>query len=206
MRFAPAVWKDRVYAASDDGYLYCLAAKDGSLINKWRGGPVRRDDPRQRPYGFALGRPVEPRPFEIASSISPPASGRRMASICWRSTPNRAACCGATTRRARSSCPPPHGGANAESGVSAGLSGGDFRQAAGADGPRSAGRFRPRRRQVSLLSFAGQRPHWRHTNDRRRSDFYNGGSAFTRPPARPRPSWASAATRQCPARGSCHKS
>ena len=39
VRFAPAVWRDRVLAASDDGYLYCLAAADGRLIWKQRGGP-----------------------------------------------------------------------------------------------------------------------------------------------------------------------
>jgi outer membrane protein assembly factor BamB len=40
VRFAPAVWKDRVFAVSDDGYLYCLAAADGTLIRRWRGGPT----------------------------------------------------------------------------------------------------------------------------------------------------------------------
>lgn len=39
VRFAPALWKDRVFAVSDDGYLYCLAAADGSLLWKKRGGP-----------------------------------------------------------------------------------------------------------------------------------------------------------------------
>ena len=38
VRFAPAVWKDRVFIVSDDGNLYCLAATDGSLLKKWRGG------------------------------------------------------------------------------------------------------------------------------------------------------------------------
>ena len=38
VRFAPAVWDDRVFAASDDGYLYCLAASDGRLCWKHRGG------------------------------------------------------------------------------------------------------------------------------------------------------------------------
>lgn len=39
VRFAPAVWKEKVFVASDDGHLYCLKAADGSLIQKWRGGP-----------------------------------------------------------------------------------------------------------------------------------------------------------------------
>jgi len=39
VRFAPVAWRDRVFVASDDGYLYCLAAHDGRLIWKQRGGP-----------------------------------------------------------------------------------------------------------------------------------------------------------------------
>ncbi len=39
VRFAPAVEGDRVFAASDDGWLYCLSAADGKLLWKFRGGP-----------------------------------------------------------------------------------------------------------------------------------------------------------------------
>jgi outer membrane protein assembly factor BamB len=42
IRFAPAVWRDQVFAVSDDGYLYCLAAADGKLRWKFRGGPRDR--------------------------------------------------------------------------------------------------------------------------------------------------------------------
>lgn len=42
VRFAPAVWKDRLFVASDDGCLYCLAASDGKLLWKRRGGPDER--------------------------------------------------------------------------------------------------------------------------------------------------------------------
>jgi len=38
VRFAPAVWQDRLFAVSDDGYLYCLAVHDGKLLWKKRGG------------------------------------------------------------------------------------------------------------------------------------------------------------------------
>jgi hypothetical protein len=38
LRFAPAAWKDRGFVAGDDGYLYCLAAGDGKLLCKKRGG------------------------------------------------------------------------------------------------------------------------------------------------------------------------
>ncbi len=38
VRFAPAIWRDRVFAISDDGHLYCLSASDGSLLWQRRGG------------------------------------------------------------------------------------------------------------------------------------------------------------------------
>ncbi len=42
IRFAPLAWRDKVYFAADDGYLYCLQAQDGSLVWKFRGGPSDR--------------------------------------------------------------------------------------------------------------------------------------------------------------------
>ena len=39
VRFAPTVWKDRVYVVSDDGYLYCLSARKGKVLWKKCGGP-----------------------------------------------------------------------------------------------------------------------------------------------------------------------
>jgi outer membrane protein assembly factor BamB len=39
VRFAPVVYKNKLYVASDDGYLYCLKAADGSLVRKFLGGP-----------------------------------------------------------------------------------------------------------------------------------------------------------------------
>ena len=42
VRFAPTVWKEKIYAVSDDGYLYCLDAASGKLIWKRRGGPDDR--------------------------------------------------------------------------------------------------------------------------------------------------------------------
>jgi len=38
VRFAPTVWRDRLFVAGDDGYLYCLAVADGTLRWKKRGG------------------------------------------------------------------------------------------------------------------------------------------------------------------------
>ncbi|MFC1634230.1 PQQ-binding-like beta-propeller repeat protein [Planctomycetota bacterium] len=42
VRFAPVAWRNRLFVASDDGYLYCLTATDGQLLWKLRGGP--KDD------------------------------------------------------------------------------------------------------------------------------------------------------------------
>ncbi len=42
VRFAPALWKDSVLACSDDGHLYALNAKNGTLRWKKRGGPDDR--------------------------------------------------------------------------------------------------------------------------------------------------------------------
>ncbi len=39
VRFAPAIWNDRVFIVSDDGYLYCLDIAGGGLLWKKRGGP-----------------------------------------------------------------------------------------------------------------------------------------------------------------------
>jgi len=39
VRFAPAVWQQRVFVASDDGWLHCLNASDGRVVWRHRGGP-----------------------------------------------------------------------------------------------------------------------------------------------------------------------
>ncbi len=36
VRLAPVLWADRVYAGSDDGWLYCLQAADGNLVWRYR--------------------------------------------------------------------------------------------------------------------------------------------------------------------------
>ncbi len=42
VRFAPIAWQGRVYSVSDDGYLYCLDAKEGGLLWKLRLAPSER--------------------------------------------------------------------------------------------------------------------------------------------------------------------
>jgi hypothetical protein len=101
VRFAPAIWKDRAFAVSDDGYLYCLSLADGPMIHR---GGGRTDD-------FVLGN-------SRMVSRWPPAAARSFAresfirAGIWQSgaftstpsTPNRDARFGRTTRRAKSTC------------------------------------------------------------------------------------------------------
>jgi len=42
VRFAPVAWQNKLYFTSDDGYLYCLNAEQGTLLWKYRGGPSDR--------------------------------------------------------------------------------------------------------------------------------------------------------------------
>src|SRR3954453_18186802 len=42
VRFAPAVWNERVYVTSDDGKLYCLDQASGKVLWSFRGGPADR--------------------------------------------------------------------------------------------------------------------------------------------------------------------
>ena len=42
VRFAPAVWKDRVFFGSDDGHLYCVSLESGELIRKFQAVPSNR--------------------------------------------------------------------------------------------------------------------------------------------------------------------
>ena len=46
VRFAPVAWEDKVYFVSDDGYLYCVDAEEGSLLWRFRGLPDGRQERR----------------------------------------------------------------------------------------------------------------------------------------------------------------
>ncbi|MCX7591348.1 MAG: PQQ-like beta-propeller repeat protein, partial [Kiritimatiellae bacterium] len=39
VRFAPTAWRDRLFVACDDGYLYCLSVRDGAVVWKIPGAP-----------------------------------------------------------------------------------------------------------------------------------------------------------------------
>ena len=61
VRFAPSVWRDRLFVASDDGFLYCLKTADGQVLWKLRGGPradLRLGNDRMISRWPARGGPV----------------------------------------------------------------------------------------------------------------------------------------------------
>lgn len=51
VRFAPVVWRGKVYFVSDDGYLYCLNAEHGNQLWKFRGLPDGRKDRKLLAHG-----------------------------------------------------------------------------------------------------------------------------------------------------------
>ena len=118
IRFAPCAGEGRVHVASDDGYLYTLDAKNGALLWKMRGGP---DDRRVLGNGRVISRwPLRGGPvldrgvLYVVAGIWPSegiyvhaleaATGKRL----WLNDDSGSLY-----------MPQPHGGANAESGVSA---------------------------------------------------------------------------------------
>ncbi len=117
VRFAPTVWKDRVFAPSDDGYLYALSIVDGRLIERWRCGP---SDEMILGNGRMVSRwPVRGAPV-VRDDIVYFAAG------VWQSDGIFIRAIDAATGKevwrndtaGKIYMPQPHGGANAESGVS----------------------------------------------------------------------------------------
>ncbi|QDU47653.1 outer membrane biogenesis protein BamB [Symmachiella dynata] len=118
VRFAPVVWRDQVYAVSDDGYLYCLSAADGSLIRKWRGGP---EDDMVLGNGTLTSRwPARGGPVIVEDTLY-------YAAGIWQSEKVFLHALDLTTGESvwtngesgQIEMPQPHGGANANSGISA---------------------------------------------------------------------------------------
>ncbi len=116
VRFAPAAWRDRIFAASDDGHLYAIRMKDGKLLWKHRGGPNERmcmGNGRIISRWPARGGPVVmDNTVYYAAGIWPSdgvyvhALHARTGETLWTND-----------RTGRLYMPQPHGGANAHSGV-----------------------------------------------------------------------------------------
>jgi outer membrane protein assembly factor BamB len=116
IRFAPAAWRDRVFVAGDDGWLYALAIADGNLLWKHRGGPNERmclGNRRMISRWPARGGPVVfGEVVYYAAGIWPSdgiylhALDAQTGSVVWTND-----------ETGRMHMPQPHGGANADSGV-----------------------------------------------------------------------------------------
>lgn len=117
VRCAPVVWRDRLFVGSDDGWFYALSAKDGSVIQKWRGGP--RDD-RVLGNGRIISRWPVRGGAVVRDGVVYFAAG------IWQSEGVYLKAINAATGRelwtnseaATIYMPQPHGGSNAESGIS----------------------------------------------------------------------------------------
>ena len=70
VRCAPACWKGKVYAGSDDGNLYCLDAASGAVVWKFRGAPADRPDRRQIGNGHLVSFwPVRAGPVVLNDTV-----------------------------------------------------------------------------------------------------------------------------------------
>ncbi|MFT5471561.1 MAG: outer membrane protein assembly factor BamB, partial [Verrucomicrobiales bacterium] len=118
IRFAPAGWEDRVFVASDDGFLYAIRLSDGELLWKFRGGPddsmVLGND-RMISKWPARGGPVVRDGVVYFTAGVWPSDGVHLHSLdaqtgkpIW-----------SNSETGQIFMAQPHGGANAESGVSA---------------------------------------------------------------------------------------
>jgi outer membrane protein assembly factor BamB len=118
IRFAPAVWQDRLFVASDDGRLYALATATGQLLWERRGGPDQRSilgNERLISKWPARGGPVVVEDTVLFAAGIWPTDGiylyaldARNGDILWKNDQSGSIY-----------MPQPHGGASAESGIAA---------------------------------------------------------------------------------------
>jgi len=116
VRFAPAAWRDRIFAVSDDGHIYAIQWADGVLLWKHRGGPNKRmcmGNGRMISRWPARGGPVVMDGIVYYAAGIWPSDGiflhaldARTGEVIWTND-----------RSGRMYMPQPHGGANAYSGV-----------------------------------------------------------------------------------------
>ena len=118
VRFAPFGWRDRVFVASDDGWLYALSLADGRELWKFRGGPndgmILGNDRMISKWPARGGPVVEGDTVYFSAGIWPSDGVYLHALNAETGEPQWSN--GETGRLLMDQ---PHGGANAESGVSA---------------------------------------------------------------------------------------
>ena len=118
IRFAPALWRDRAFVASDDGHLYALRLSDGALLWQHRGGPgdacVLGNQRMISKWPMRGGPAVLDGIVYCAAGIWPSdgiylyALNAETGAVVWQNSDSGAIV-----------MPQPHGGANAKSGVAA---------------------------------------------------------------------------------------
>jgi outer membrane protein assembly factor BamB len=118
IRFAPVAWEDRVFVAGDDGWLRALSLTDGAELWKFRGGPDDRmilGNERMISKWPARGGPVVVEGVVYFAAGIWPSGGVYLHALDAGS--GKAIWSNGDTGRIF--MPQPHGGAEAESGVSA---------------------------------------------------------------------------------------
>ena len=118
VRFPPAIWRDRLFVAGDDGFLYCLAAEDGRLLWKLRGGPddsMLLGNDRMTSRWPARGGPVIADDVVYFAAGIWPSEGIFIYAL--EAATGKVLWCNDTSGSIYMG--QPHGGANAKSGVSA---------------------------------------------------------------------------------------
>jgi outer membrane protein assembly factor BamB len=118
IRFAPAIWRDRLLVASDDGHLYALATGDGNLLWKVRGGPGNQrviGNQRMVSKWPARGGPVIVDDVVYFAAGIWPSDGIYLYAV--NAETGQVMWCNSDSGGLY--MPQPHGGANARSGVSA---------------------------------------------------------------------------------------
>jgi outer membrane protein assembly factor BamB len=118
VRFAPTIWRDRLFVVSDDGFLYALAREDGTLLWKRRGGPdhsQRLGNERMVSRWPARGGPVVVDDTLYFAAGIWPSEGIYIYAL----DPENGEIRWLNDDSGSIYMPQPHGGADAESGVSA---------------------------------------------------------------------------------------
>jgi outer membrane protein assembly factor BamB len=118
IRFAPALWNDRLFVVSDDGHLYALRASDGAVLWKVRPGPSDRmilgNQRMVSPWSARGGPAVVDDIVYFGAGIWPSegvflyAVDAATGKVIWRNT-----------QAGEMEMGQPHGGATAKSGVAA---------------------------------------------------------------------------------------
>ncbi|MDF1743046.1 MAG: PQQ-binding-like beta-propeller repeat protein [Gimesia sp.] len=118
VRFAPVVWRDQLLVASDDGHLYALRVDEGELLWKHRGGPSDKmvvGNERVISKWPARGAPVVSGDMVYYAAGIWPSDGIFLYALKAKSGEQ----VWSNKDSGQIYMPQPHGGANANSGISA---------------------------------------------------------------------------------------